>query len=518
MTSSDNSQAKPSGPARKQSEARETQEARVSSVKILNTSIPYIHEELLRLRNQAREAGQDPDTSLTRMNEGPEDAPADNEPAIPEVTFDPETKKPRTISQEDQDATARALKPHSRSTVALNQLRNRDLPDGMTPVQQTQHRPKGKKWQFGIRSRNAPYEAMKCLYSAIQAQQGDWEVIPALASDIIEEGKENMPPPPPEEVVEPGQRHKILQSRYPHLPNTYFVPRDPWFIRARMLKKGLFAPGVAPTLSRSNSQTNIKAEELRKRVVEMGGYMSEDLQQLHISQPNSGPPTRPTSTDPSHHTSPPTGQDSFTGPPPSNRTGTPITSHPSTLSHHSDMSVSSSAATTPNPHIGVYVYIDIQLYQLETNNYMVDFKCDGYQNVVFIPRNPNSVGASTKTSTRNTSTVTSPQSSRPTSGFDSSLTSTLSHHHTHDDSGPNSSIEPSDDDDNDQDSDDTEDDDNDTVFTSDTGTSGLAVVNGVRGTWKAVNRRYRNREKQITSPYPYLDVASDLIAQLAVSN
>lgn len=72
---------------------------------------------------------------------------------------------------------------------------------------------------------------------------------------------------------------------------------------------------------------------------------------------------------------------------------------------------------------GVWVFIDIQLYQLEANNYMVDFKCDGYQNVIRAEG-------------------------------------------------------------------DTE--------------------------WRPTSKRIKNKEKEVTSPYPYLDVASDLVAQLAV--
>jgi hypothetical protein len=35
------------------------------------------------------------------------------------------------------------------------------------------------------------------------------------------------------------------------------------------------------------------------------------------------------------------------------------------------------------------------------------------------------------------------------------------------------------------------------------------------GYWRPVSKRYRNVEKEISSPYPFLDVASDLVAQLA---
>lgn len=84
---------------------------------------------------------------------------------------------------------------------------------------------------------------------------------------------------------------------------------------------------------------------------------------------------------------------------------------------------------------GVWVFIDIQLYQLEENNFMVDFKCDGYQNVI-------------------------------------------------------------------------------RVENEGTGSSG----SGGAAEWRPVSKRIRNKEKEVTSPYPFLDVASDLVAQLAVAN
>ena len=79
----------------------------------------------------------------------------------------------------------------------------------------------------------------------------------------------------------------------------------------------------------------------------------------------------------------------------------------------------------PNITYGVWVFLDIQLYQLEEHNYMVDFKCDGYQNVIRA--------------------------------------------------------------------------DGDTE-------------------WHPISKRLKNKEKEVTSPYPFLDVASDLVAQLAVAS
>lgn len=78
-------------------------------------------------------------------------------------------------SPEEQEATARALKPHSRSIIDLNKLRL-EPPEARSAPQQPK---KTRKWQFGIRSRNQPYEAMLYLYKAIAAQGGVWEIQPS---------------------------------------------------------------------------------------------------------------------------------------------------------------------------------------------------------------------------------------------------------------------------------------------------------------------------------------------------
>lgn len=166
-----------------------------------------------------------------------------------------------------------------------------------------------------------------------------------------------------------------MQSKYPDLPSDYYVPKDPWFIRARLLKKGVFAPGEGPINSAHSSRVDL--DELRRR----------------------GSPSASSSLTSDNEVA--ADNASHTGP----------ASHPSTT------------APLPNQSHGVWVFVDIQLYQLEPGNYMVDFKCDGYQNVV---------------------------------------------RENHE--------------------------------------------------WRPISKRIKNKEKEITSPYPYLDIASDLIAQLAVVN
>lgn len=80
----------------------------------------------------------------------------------------------RDMSAEGQAATARALKPHSRSVIDLDKLRF-EPPTGQ-PLEKQPKR--SRKWQFGIRSRNQPYEAMLYLYRAIAAQGGLWDIQP----------------------------------------------------------------------------------------------------------------------------------------------------------------------------------------------------------------------------------------------------------------------------------------------------------------------------------------------------
>lgn len=178
-----------------------------------------------------------------------------------------------------------------------------------------------------------------------------------------------------------------LQRKYPDLPSDYYIPKDPWFIRARLLKEGVTAPGVS--LSAHSSRSDLG--DLRRKVNLMNASISaEDKAAIAAAvQANA---------------------DSSGG-----ASSSSTTSAPSSLEHVQSMRIS----------YGVWCFIDIQLYQLEATNYMVDFKCDGYQNVIRAD---------------------------------------------------------------------------------------------IDGEWRPVSKRIRNKEKEVTSPYPYLDVASDLVAQLAIAS
>ncbi|OCT52890.1 putative serine/threonine protein kinase (Snf1p) [Cladophialophora carrionii] len=446
---------------------KEEERPRISNIRVLNTSLPHVHEELLQLRAKAKANGEDPDAILHPPNHEDKDE-ADS--PIPEEIKD-EHGNPIYRSKEEQEATSRALKPHSRSVTGLNAMRDtKSRPENMTSMSTDEKRPaasktKQRRWQFGIRSRNQPWEAMKCLYGALVAQGAEWEVNPWLRSEHMPEGdddKDSLPPPPLE--LEPGQRHEILQQRFSFLAEDYYIPRDPFNIRARILKKGLLMPGEAPSLSAHSSAVSLPAEaqnQLKKHIEQLG-YASEDVKQaLGMNSPNGGqaPVKSPVTT--AYNTRPNTGggepaghsQDAFTGP------GQAPMSRPDSLAALSKK--------IPSENIGVWVFIDIQLYTIDPGTFVVDFKCDGYQNVIWHDskkdRDRNKTPATG-------STVTSPANSRPASGFGDNR-------HTSSDK-----------------------------LSEEEGTP--------EGYWKPVSKRYKNMEKEISSPYPYLDVASDLVAQL----
>jgi carbon catabolite-derepressing protein kinase len=77
-----------------------------------------------------------------------------------------------TQSSADQAETARRLKPHSRSQLKLDEGNKK--PAGLTPVPQKKSKP--TKWQFGIRSRNQPLEAIGCIYRALKKLGAEWVV------------------------------------------------------------------------------------------------------------------------------------------------------------------------------------------------------------------------------------------------------------------------------------------------------------------------------------------------------
>lgn len=277
----------------------------------------------------------------------------------------------QTQSREEQEITARRLKPHNRSQVNLHrQKAAAEKPEGMTPLpaKEKKHRP--TKWQFGIRSRNSPAEAMLAIYRALQKMGAQWEVArtrePGAGSGegSPERAPENGGESPeysdsdPEGGTDPeyathSEQERRRQRRREERGRSrgrerygkwndygYSLPEDPWVIAARFKKVGMFPPGVQHPSSTHSSRVDLHHESARRR--------SSAHSSNSASQNGSGSASLSGSTE----------NVAATGPPPSD-----------------DLN-------WPRPDESVWVYVTIQLYSIEKDFYLVDFKCAGYERLV----------------------------------------------------------------------------------------------------------------------------------------
>lgn len=119
----------------------------VSKVGILPSSLPTYHRDFM----EARRSGRDVTSMLS--------------------TAHSEVDAPKAQTEAEKLETARRLNPHSKSQIRLDEAKR---PAGMTPVPQKKAKP--TKWQFGIRSRNQPLEAIGCIYRALQKLGAEWVV------------------------------------------------------------------------------------------------------------------------------------------------------------------------------------------------------------------------------------------------------------------------------------------------------------------------------------------------------
>jgi len=120
----------------------------VSKIGILPSSLPTYHRDYM----EAKRSGRNLQSTLSQTH-----AEADS---------------PTPQTEAEKAETARRLNPHSRSQLKLDEASKR--PAGMTPVPQKKVRP--TKWQFGIRSRNQPLEAIGCIYRALHKLGAEWVI------------------------------------------------------------------------------------------------------------------------------------------------------------------------------------------------------------------------------------------------------------------------------------------------------------------------------------------------------
>ncbi|KAL7623171.1 Protein kinase [Parahypoxylon ruwenzoriense] len=204
----------------------------VSHVGILPTSLPSLHKKYLE-----------------RQNAGIEE-PLDAQP-VPDVPLQLRTPA-------EQQEAARRLKPHSKSAMRLDD--SQFHPQTMTPV--APKRSKQVRWQFGIRSRNAPFEALLCIYKSLSKLGASW-VLDEDYEKVHENSAENSDPyadrlsygseeKNPYEGMSPDEID--LETFDPI--KYYKLPADPWHIVCRWKKDDIRRSSVSSGHSTSESTSD----------------------------------------------------------------------------------------------------------------------------------------------------------------------------------------------------------------------------------------------------------------------
>lgn len=190
--------------------------------------------------------------------------------------------------------------------------------EGLTPLSQSKDKkPRQTRWQFGIRSRNSPLEAVGCIYRGLKKMGAEWVVPDREGEEECNRSEGDYSGSESESDEDwsgdegrnnggsygssPG-RARRNSCRTHSAVDDMKIPDDPWVIHCRWRKDHLFKPT-------SEESTPSATPEGTKRY-------------------------------------------SFT---------------PVERERHGDESL--------------YVHMEIQLYQLEHNFYLVDFKCAGYERI-----------------------------------------------------------------------------------------------------------------------------------------
>ncbi|QSZ33061.1 hypothetical protein DSL72_002646 [Monilinia vaccinii-corymbosi] len=252
----------------------------VSKIGILPSSIPQYHKEFMETHKSGHQ-----ESTLSN--------------------FHSETIEPSPQTEEEKAETVRRLNPHSRTLAKLDEGMK---PASMTPIVK---KAKPTKWQFGIRSRNQPLEAIGCIYRALQKLGAEWllgdEWTPGHGEKNGNNRKDDNDNDDPNGSGASLHRETSIndtsskKNRFSGVDKEghYTLPEDPWVLHVRWKKTDIRRHSIASTNSSNSSPTN-----------------------------------------------------------------------PSSLPKDEE------AESTDD---GVIMHLDIQLYEMETNVYLVDFKCAGYE-------------------------------------------------------------------------------------------------------------------------------------------
>ncbi|OAA48130.1 carbon catabolite derepressing protein kinase Snf1 [Beauveria brongniartii RCEF 3172] len=212
----------------------------VSKVGILPSSIGTYHKDYME---RAKSGIQGTESDETAINDEPSSARTDAE----------------------KEEAARRLKPHSRSQKQLEEGNKR--PQGMTPINPPK-KTKPIRWQFGIRSRNAPWEALLCIHKALYKLGAAYIPDEDYARLRQQEGET----PSQEEQQDP------LDGKDP--TQRYKLPADPWHIRVRWETKIMRSTNAStPTETEGKAETKMPDTY---QVLEGKAAQKRDFVALHL--------------------------------------------------------------------------------------------------------------------------------------------------------------------------------------------------------------------------------------------
>jgi len=494
----------------------------LSTIAVLPSSLPAFHLAYMQGRLAETSSNKDDTESL----------PSD--PATQQQTA------------EQKAATARRLNPHPKGS-QVNLVTMEKL-ESLTPLASKElKKVKITKWQFGIRSRNTPSEAMFAIYKALKSMGAVWEV-PKLRRP----GGNNRSQSRSDRSLERRRRHRGSQSpefsdsdpdagtdpeyatreeraaRKARRQNTrrnnaddsddantdtkrgnrrgrdrfgafndwgYSLPEDPWVINARFRKEGMLAPGAVLPSSTHSSHINLNDQfpdqSIRRRSSTISSATSASTNTTTTRQSQGGSNTVMGETPPLPHSVPN----------PDSRSG-------------------SVGSIRRSNHVGIpnndkgescWVYVTVQLYCIEKDSYMVDFKCAGYERLVKKISNRIKRGMTAESQSSDDEDDMSMKigsSSRRSEELRKSLDNNTSNvsetkRKSLDGSQSGERVKYGNNKDDKEDLDDNDnDDDDDDEMDLDEGFEGLGRVGP-------------GDEKDINSPFPFVDVASALIVNLA---
>lgn len=274
--------------------------------------------------------------------------------------------------------------------------------------------PKKTRWQFGIRSRNAPLEAVSCIYRALQNLGAEW---------VVDDQ---------EDAAEPGSPHSGRSGDSENgcdsgSDNDDDGREDELEDRAYRSDEGEGEDGDPSSEYRRRHNRRKRRSQAAEE-----DNVPADPWVIHARWKKLALPAR-------------------------SQPGTPITPL-SPISSEDDFATSSDS---------VYVHMTIQLYQLEHDNYLVDFKCTGYERTRS-DATQSAFGDDDAAAT--TEEASEPEKGRKRVGFQEHLG-------------------------------------------GDEGGKRVRDRDSVEGSERGGRRK--EEAKEVTSPFPFLDLAGKLIVQLA---